>query len=283
MRRVIYSWYYDIPTDELVSHHESKDKFKEYYDWLLASQQCYARKIDVDYKHFTADNNFMNYQKWFSDNYPEVSTYNVVNFYKIHLMYELAKDYDEILYLDLDVIPVTDLNFFEEFDLSKGIAILSGTGINQKPIRKGDTLKYTHDVRSPMAKLWNSKCMLAELDFDIDTPSVFNTAIVGARACDLHALKYFDDFKDTLNLMSEMITDDFYPETIRCMFGYDNETLWGVKTYINNIKWQELGDEWHYFMDNWSYVRSASKFIHCVSKDFEYVRQWCEKNNIQFV
>ena len=33
-----------------------------------------------------------------------ITSYNIVNFYKIHLLYELAKKYDEILYLDFDVI-----------------------------------------------------------------------------------------------------------------------------------------------------------------------------------
>ena len=33
-----------------------------------------------------------------------LTAYNIVNFYKIHLLYELSKNYDEILYLDFDVV-----------------------------------------------------------------------------------------------------------------------------------------------------------------------------------
>lgn len=280
MSKIIYSFYIEIPDDKLVSHKESKGQFIEYYPWLLDQQKQYANKIRVDYKHFTDDKDFQKFSNYFLNYYPEISFYNIVNFYKIHLMYELAKDYDEILYLDMDVIPVTNVNFFEEWDLNKGPVIMVGTSDNQQEIDFRNTIKYKHSVRSPMAKLWNSKCMLSELGHDIKEPEVFNTGIVGINSKSLQQLDYFKDFEDSMDLMYKMINDEFYPDTIRYMFGYDNETLWGVKTYINNVKWQLIGDEWHYFMDKWSYIKNNSKLIHCVSKDFEYVKEWCEKNNI---
>ena len=284
MRRIIYSFFIDIPDELLVSHHESKTKFADNYDWLLASQKRYAEKIGVEYKHFTRDKAFNDYVKWFNDNYPDISFYNIINFWKIRLMVDLAKEYDEVLYLDIDVIPVTDLNFFNEIDLTKGIAIMTGTHINQVSVTKDSTYRYTHHIRSPMAKMWNSRCMIAERGLWVDEPEVFNTAIVGVRKEFLDKLGYFDDFEDTLDLMTNMISDvDFYPESISYMFGYDNETVWGYKTYINKVEYQELGGDWHYIMDKWSYVNKNAKFIHCISKDFDYVRKWCEKNNIQLI
>jgi len=77
MRRVIYSFYIDIPKEKLVSHHESKDKFADNYEWLLASQQRYADSIGVEYRHFVKDKPFDNYVKWFQDNYPDISYYNM--------------------------------------------------------------------------------------------------------------------------------------------------------------------------------------------------------------
>ena len=284
MRRVIYSFYIDIPKEHLVSHHDSKNKFADNYEWLLESQKAYADKIGVDYRHYVKDPLFDSYVKWFQDNYPDISYYNIVNFWKIKLLYVLSEWYDEVLYLDIDVIPVTDLNFFEEIDLSKGIAIMTGTAKSQQPIEWKNTLRYTHDVRSPMAKMWHSSCMLGEADMLVLKPDVFNTGIVGATKGHIQKLGYFDDFEDTLDLMSNMITDtDLYPKSISYMFGYDNETVWGYKTYLNKVDYQVLGEDWHYFMDKWSYITKEAKFVHCVSKDFNYVRQWCEKNNIQSV
>ena len=39
---------------------------------------------------------------------------------------------------------------------------------------------------------------------------------------------------------------DMYPEKIRNFFGWDNETLWGVKQVENKVPVQWLNDEWHY-------------------------------------
>ena len=280
MRRVVYSWYYDIPSNELVSHHESRDKFNNNYKWLLERHEQYASKIGVDYKHFTNSKDFNNYQEWFKVNYPDITTYNIVNFYKIHLMYQLAEEYDEILYLDMDVIPATSDNFFEVWDLSKGYAIMTGTAEAQRSVNELDTLRHVHHVRSPMAKHWNTKCMLNEMELSTDNIDVFNTGIVGINKQSLERLAYFDRFEDTLNLMALLTTDTFYPESFRSLFGYDNETVWGYKTIVNNVPFQRLGKQWHHFMDTWSYIPPKTKLIHCVSKDFDYVREWCEKNNI---
>ena len=105
----------------------------------------------------------------------------------------------------------------------------------------------------------------------------FNTGIIGASKESLKDLDYFGEFDKTLELMTDLINDDFWPEDIRNLFGYDNETVFAykVKTYQ-----QLLGTGWHYFMDRWSYIPKDTKFVHCINKDFNYVRQWCEKNNL---
>ena len=43
--------------------------------------------------------------------------YDKLQFDKIIQMEKLAKHYDEILYLDFDVIPKTDVSFFQNFNL----------------------------------------------------------------------------------------------------------------------------------------------------------------------
>lgn len=257
MRRVIYSLYIDI--QKPVSHFENKDKFNRNYSWLLEKQKSYADNCNVDYKHFTYDDDFVEFSKNFGS---EISEYNIINFYKMFLLYKL--DYDEILYLDLDVIPVTKLNFFEEWDLSKGIAIMS------EDWSKRDRFRNRQSVRSPLAKYWNARALGYNRE-------VFNTGIVGASKNDISALDYFGDLFDILKQMKDLTNDDFWPEDIRNLFGYDNETILACK--IKNYQ-QLFGTGWHYFMDKWSYIPKNTKLIHCINKDFEYVRKWCEKNNI---
>lgn len=280
MRKVIFSFYIDIPRDRIVSHGESKDLFLENYHWLVEKQKEYANSIGADYRHFTDFKKFNYYKSWFETYYPEISYYNIVNFWKINLLYNIAHDYDEVVYMDLDVIPVTKESIFDAFDLDNGTAILSGAHENQTDIKLKNTLRFHHDPRSPMAKLWNTRCMLSQEGINLDEPEVFNTGIVYTRLEELKKLDFFGNFAETLNIMRDMTTDEYYPDTIREMFGYDNETIWGYKTHINNVKWQQLED-WHFFMDKWSYIKKSAKFVHCVSKDFRYVRNWCEeKSNI---
>ena len=77
--------------------------------------------------------------------------------------------------------------------------------------------------------------------------------------------------------MKELKEDDFWPEDIRNLFGYDNETIFACKIK----EYQQLHNTgWHYFMDRFSYIPNGTKFVHCISKDFNYVREWCETNNI---
>jgi len=260
MSRIIYSFYVDI--QNAVSHFENKNKFNKNYNWLLDRHKQYANHCGVEYKHFGYDDNYIEFSKQFG---PEISEYNIINFYKMHLLYQL--DYDEILYLDMDVIPVTKLNFFEEWDLSKGIAIMSEDWNS----RWKDKDRERHSVRSPLDKSWNARAMLGR------RTETFNTGIIGASREGLKELDYFGDFNDTLELMTDLINDDFWPDDIRNLFGYDNETVFAykVKTYQ-----QLLDTGWHYFMDKWSYIPNNTKFIHCINKDFNFVRGWCEKNNI---
>lgn len=260
MSRIIYSLYIDI--QNAVSHFENKDKFNNNYQWLLDRHKQYADLCGVEYKHFGYDENYIEFAQQFG---PEISEYNIINFYKMHLLYQL--DYDEILYLDFDVVPVTKLNFFEEWDLSKGIAIMS----EDWNIPLKDKNRDRHSVRSPLAKSWNARAMLGH------STETFNTGIIGASKESLKDLDYFGEFDKTLELMTDLINDDFWPEDIRNLFGYDNETVFAykVKTYQ-----QLLGTGWHYFMDRWSYIPKDTKFVHCINKDFNYVRQWCEKNNL---
>ena len=135
MKRIIYSLYITIPKEELdwqppyqgekipktkVAH----NAFLKHYDWLKQRHVQYAKSIGVKYKLYECDEEFNNFKSWFQTTYPQITTYNIVNFYKIHLLYELAKEYDEILYIDFDVVPVTKDNFFKVWDVTnKGMAI----------------------------------------------------------------------------------------------------------------------------------------------------------------
>ena len=301
MKRLIYSIYIDIPNELLdpqpPHHNETEDKnvkakreFAENYDWLLTKQQEYATKIGADYKHFVYDQKYIDLQKWYNDNYPFITEYNIINFYKIHLMYELAEEYDEILYLDLDVLPVTDENFFEEHDLSVGPAIKKNSHamrMDTEAIQKRKEIyeKTGHpggSIRSPIAKWWNSQALCMEYDKPVKDIPVYNTGIVGINKYWLDRIAYFEDFDELLHTMKEMKEDEFsmYPEFAQALFGYDNETIWGFKCHMNDVESNWLDGRWHTFIDKVAIIPSKAKLVHIINKSFSDVRKWYEENNL---
>mgnify|MGYP001170850269 CR=1 FL=1 len=299
MKRIIYSLYIDIPDeqldyqppypgDTLSKTERTKLLFQEHSPWLIEKQKAYAESIGVDYKVFMEDSKYLEFSEKMRQTYPQITGYNVVNFYKIQLMYDLAKEYDEILYLDLDVVPVTSANFFEVWDLSKGVAIKSNKNrvnhnlekILMTPERR-DSFGKKSSNRSPTAKFWNQRAMVLYDGIDGDYTHVFNTGIVGINREHLEKLDYFGNFNYTIELMDELKADeDIWPHYIRDMFGWDNETIWGYKTMENNVPCQWLNESWHMFFDKEIYIDTNTKLIHCVNKRFEYVKKWCEENNL---
>lgn len=301
-RRVIYSLYVDIPKKELDKqppHHgetecknrKAKREFRENNQWLRCVQERYAFDIGADYRFFEHDSQYTEYEKMFKEKYPQITSYNIVNFYKIHLMYELAKEYDEILYLDLDVVPLTSESFFDAWDLSKGHVIKINPVEEQKSrtieglqnrIEKFRASGKTPSIRSPFAKYWNSKAMMMMDSEVVDYGGAFNTGIVGITKEQLEQLDYFGDFEETLEMMDELKYDEdsFWPEFIRTCFGWDNETIWCWKVAKNNCEFQEIGDEWHYFMDKENIIFPSAKFVHVINKNFSFVRERYEQNNL---
>tara|TARA_R110000803_G_scaffold198647_1_gene262483 strand:+ start:2888 stop:3706 length:819 start_codon:yes stop_codon:yes gene_type:complete len=267
MKRVIYSLYIDIPTEELDQKVDSETKrlFKEHYKRLVECKTKYAKSIGVDFVLFEYDDKYKEFAKTMPK---EITTYNIVNFYKIHLLYELNKEYDEILYLDFDVIPMYDTNFFEVFNLSFGPAVKNNNDLVKKIDQLTDT---SQSIRSPTSKFYNAQAMLIEKGFSPEN-DVINTGIIGINTSWLDTLRYFQDFKKELKLMSEIKIDgDIFPQKIRNFFGYDNETLFAVKLKEYNIPVQWLPETWHYHYDTQMHIPDSIQFVHTINKDFDSV------------
>ena len=106
------------------------------------------------------------------------------------MFYKLAEQYDEILYLDFDVVTMHDDNFFEAWNLSKGIAIQHNT---HKVIIPMDAVtERCKTCRSPTTKYYNA-CLDVVRDLN-PKHNVVNTGIVGASKEYTKKLKYFDNF-----------------------------------------------------------------------------------------
>ena len=276
MSKVIYSLYVDVPADEHYgkskNQHDTADKasitvnaFKKHYKKLIDCKRHYANTIDADFIMFEHED-YQSFKKNFKSDFPELTGYEIINFYKIHLLYELSKKYDEILYLDFDVIPLTNESFFDVWDLSKGICVYSN---NDKVEKKSTT---NHSIRSPSAKYFNCHAMLLEEGLNPDN-DVINTGIICARKKDIIKLDFFGKFKDTIDLMTKLRKDTsgLYPQNIVDMFRYDNETIFSYKREVNKVDIQWLDNKWHYFLDTQKFIPEDTKIVHAISKDFDLV------------
>ena len=276
MKRVIYSLYVDVPAKEHYGQSkqrsDTEDKaqitvnaFKKHYKRLIESKQKYADSIGATFIMFENDKRYMTYEKNLRKDFLELTGYEIVNFYKIHLLYELAKKYDEILYLDFDAVPVTTESFFDIWDIQNHIAVYNQNHM----VVKNREVKQS--IRSPSAKYFNCQAMLIEKGLDPNN-DVINTAIIGASKEQILKLDFFGGFKDTIDLMKKLRYDlSLYPQNIVDMFRYDNETIFSYKIKTNNISIQWLDRRWHYFLDSQNFIPDKTKIVHCVCKDFDIV------------
>lgn len=282
MKRVIFTIYINIPDDQLDNpgHYspdgvlqntdkskKTKDALTKYKDHLIAKQQQYANSIGVDYKVFEWDQTYTDFIEHFKTNYKQISHYDIICFYKHHLMLLLAEQYDQICYFDLDVIPNTTENVFEAFDLDTTFAVPD----SNKEAVWGKTVHpkyYNTCIRNPATKYWNAHAMLSEEGYEPDQ-HVYNTGIMVASKEIIKKLDYFGDFNNTMNLMTQLKNDphSMYPKNIQRVFNYDNETIFSYKLIVNDVATTLMGNSWHHCVDKIPHDPTA-KIYHVINKKF---------------
>ena len=89
-------------------------------DEIESSHRDYANDIEVDYMLFDKAPNFIG------------EKYEDVNLSKYYYADMLLERYDEVLYIDFDVIPNTSKNIFETYDFQHSIPIRATVDINCK-------------------------------------------------------------------------------------------------------------------------------------------------------
>jgi len=266
----------------IFAFYKETENLKDNYDFLKQRQEQYAKSIGVDYKLYGDDDQYKEYKESFKHR-PYISEYDIINFYKIHLLYENSKRYDNVAYFDFDVVPVTTESVFD-IDISDGIAVR----VNHESYMKEFEWRMTKwegkalsTIRSPTAKYWNTKAMLIYNGMDGEN-DVYNTGIVIANKEQLKKLAYFDNFENDLDYMHELVTeDDMFPDIISNMFGYDNETLFSYKMIENKVNLLNLDEDWHYTLTtNNKSIKGNPKLIHVINKNFKYVERYVKKNNL---
>ena len=287
MKRIIYSIFINIPNKDLDNpgwydqqgvlrdvdkSKVTKDYFLKYYDKLKERQIEYANKLGVDYVLHEYDNEYKKYVTFFKKNYPQISVYDIINFYKQELMMRYAETYDEVCYFDFDVVPNTDESIFDIVPKDS-----FGCAESNREAEWGKNIEikwYNTCIRNPSSKYWNCHAMLNEIGLEPDT-DVFNTGIMVASSKQIKKLDYFGEFEKVLDLMSKVKYDkaSMYPKNIQRIFNYDNETVFAFKRVVNDVKIYYFDDDWHHKVqdeDGFIFDKNA-KIFHVINKRFRKV------------
>ena len=289
MKKLVFSIFIDIPEERLDNpgwwedgEQVVTDKSKQTKlallknaDLVTQRQKQYANDIGADYRLFEWDYTYKNFFHTITTDHPEISEYDVVNFYKHRVMRDMAEEYDQICYLDFDVVPNTKEDIFTSHHIEKCFIVADN---NRQAIRGKvmDVRKYNMCIRNPASKYWNAHALLTEEGYDPDN-DVFNTGIMVASSETIKKLDYFKDFDWMITRMTDVKHDEFslYHPNIQRVFNYDNETVFSFWIKTREVEVQYMTKEWHWIVDSTMthpmQIDPKAKMYHFINKKMEWV------------
>ena len=286
--KIVFSIFVDIPEERLDNPgwwengvQVTTDKSKVTKLALLnnaeriqESQRKYANSIGADYRLFQYDDYYKKFFNKITVDYPEISEYDIINFFKHKVMRDLADEYKYVCYMDFDVIPNTNDCIFAAHNVDKMLAVaeMNRLAIRGKVIKAKD---YNACIRNPASKYWNTHAMLMEEGFDPEN-DVFNTGIMAGSSEVIKRLDYFKDFDYIIDLMTQVKHDEFsmYPKNIQRVFNYDNETVFSFWIKSRQIEIQYMEKLWHWIVDETitepKHIDPKAKLLHFINKRMDW-------------
>ena len=254
MKRITFSIY----NDNVDQNHRSTSDFKlsqfqKYKDQLVSSQREYASKCSSEYTLIETSS----------------TDYNTIQFEKIKQLEKFANEYDEVLYLDLDIIPHTTFaNIFDENDTSTLCIHPLKRDLNDQDLKM--FLEYdSFDTQNVFCKTAAKKSMLL-LDNVYGNNHLYNTGVVLGGSEVIKQLNFMEQLDDCHKLLDETREDSLYPEEITRNFYYNNEVYVSYLIERDNIPHTDLGMQWNFILDGYQPDPSAACYLlHHVNKEFE--------------
>ena len=286
MSKLIFDIHIDIPTakldtdlgpygwDTMDRSARTKLEYNSHHDKLVQNKKDYAKHIDADYLHFGRDHRYLTYLAMMQSKHPHLSEYLIINFYKHQLMRDLAEEYDQILYVDFDVVFQTQEDYFEAWDFQDGMHVWAMD--YSEEAMAWDCSRKLH-LRSMINKHFIAEAMLMEEYEVLETP-VINTGIIGASWDWIKKLDFPEYLDDMIRLIDHIKydPDSMYPESIQSTFDWNNEPLF---TYLiqkrqvplihTNGTWNACVSESHDFTTP-EHVAQV-KIAHMINKRFDWI------------
>ena len=302
MKSVIFSIYINIDDqnlddlegylgDDMSRSKRTKQQLLEYKQQLIDCKKEYADLCDAEFVLYTNDQQYHSFLQ--SMSHHDIKEFDKINFYKIYLMEQLAQRYDRVLYLDLDVVPTTNKNFFTANDITKFcvhcvtaskentwgafVAAVNRQGHCQE---HNCTYTYDHVVESHLDSYhWYTKklckdAMLMHHGMSDSRHLLANTAIMGGSGHAIKEIKFFDRMNEMIETFQAIKQEQIMGSTITDKFFINNEVLMTYLIIKENIQCNFLPSAWHYVqLDIYKNFCSKSEahFVHVVDKKFEKI------------
>jgi len=251
VKRIIFSIYTDNVNNHTSVPQYKRDQFALYKGRLEERQKQYAKLCGAEYHLFTTNN----------------VDYDNIQFEKILLCEQLTSQYDEVLYLDFDVIPVTNSNFFNKFNLDTVCVYSIPTKLPKEIIkfRNQDNTWHTMDMYS---KSCCKKAMLLLNDV-IGSLECFNTGVFGINKVSAEQLNFSSNLDMCHDFFQQAYKDNLYPTEMYKNWRPNNEVYTSFLCELNNVSVTNIGLSWNFILDNnYRTLSKAAHMYHCVNKDF---------------
>ena len=249
-KRIIFSVWSDLNDDHPSATEEKVNSFNLYKDKLIEKQKQYANICGADYETFT----------------PEADNYVDVQFYKILQAEKLIDQYDEVLYLDLVVIPKTDKVIFDTFDLDN-------VSVYQMPVKVSQWVKVNikdnnFSSMDKYSKLCCKKSMLL-LDDLYGNDTIANTGVFGMNKTSAENLIFSERLQGVQDKFLEAKEDNLYPDEMSSSWVKNNEVFVSYILEKYSVPNNDIGQPWNYILDHFIRdVTDACYFQHQVNKEF---------------
>lgn len=254
VKRIIFSIY----NENLKSHSSVSDykrtQFKKYKDQIQIRQKEYAFLCKSDYELFSTIE----------------CDYDKLQFDKIIQMEKLAEYYDEILYLDFDVIPKTDVSFFQNFNLDNLCVYSLPVDFPNKQFRYRMIDDNWHKMDMYVKTCAKNAMLLLDDISGLD--ECMNTGVVGANKKSLENLMFSERLDSCIAKLEESKLDNLYPENISKVWQNNNEVFISYIVEKFKVPYINIGLQWNFILDHVTRnISAGAHMLHCVNKEFEKI------------
>lgn len=261
MKRIIFSVWSDVTEEHQSVPNTKKQAFAEYKDRLIEAQKKYAHLCGAEYEIFQ----------------PEISNYDDIQFYKLHQFENLTRDYDEIVYLDLDVIPTTKENIFKRHAYKENVGAYFVDVNPNWTNRINDTWwidTMNLDKMSMIVKLCCKKAMLDLNDVYGDN-TIVNTGVLIGNKNSIENFRLIERLEEADQVFKETLEDNMYPPDISNNFARNNEVYFSFITECYGVPVNNIHLSWNWLVDRVFSSKNPNAYLqHVVNKKFSVFTEY---------